>query len=68
MPKAKVQEGVESDVEEVTPTPAQPVESFKVFDNTNTFIRTYDTETHGEDAGKLAKQFAKKIGGKIAKE
>ena len=38
---------------------------FNVMDGSNV-IRTYDVETHGKDAGKLAEQFANKKGYKVA--
>lgn len=38
---------------------------FNVYNSDNYLVRTYTEEIHGEDAGKLAKQFAIKINGSI---
>lgn len=34
---------------------------FKIVDANNVLLRTYDTKTHGKDAGKLAEGFIKKF-------
>jgi hypothetical protein len=39
--------------------------SFDVYDVNGVVVRTYSLEEHGEDAEKLANQYANKIGGKI---
>lgn len=55
--------------EEVVVSTEKSVETvaklFPVVDSTGMMVRTYSVEIHGEDAGKLAKQFATKIGGKV---
>ncbi len=38
--------------------------SFTVYKNGNV-VRTYSLEDHGEDAGDLAEEYAKKIGGEV---
>ena len=38
---------------------------YVIIDHKGDYVRTYSDERHGKDAEKKAKQFAKKIGGKI---
>jgi len=38
---------------------------FPVVNSTGQIVRTYTVEIHGEDAGKLANQFATKIKGEV---
>lgn len=40
-------------------------ESWNVHDIFGNYVRTYDIETHGEEASKLADNFAKKIHGSV---
>lgn len=39
--------------------------SFDVYNSSNGYVRTYSLEDHGEDAEKLAHQYAGKIGGSV---
>jgi hypothetical protein len=39
--------------------------SFDVHNSDGGYVRTYSVEEHGEDAEKLANQYAGKIGGKV---
>jgi len=39
--------------------------SWAVHDKRGAFVRTYSVEVHGENADKLAEQFASKIGGSV---
>jgi hypothetical protein len=58
-------------VEDVQSTPEAPKvsqetkTSFDVHNRDGGFVRTYSVELHGEDAEKLANQYAGKIGGKV---
>jgi hypothetical protein len=40
-------------------------DTFAVHNAAGAFVRLYSVADHGEDAGKLAEQFANKIGGKV---
>lgn len=50
-------EPTEPTVEEKETKPTEPTE-FHVYDADGRFVRTYSVAIHGEDAGKLAKQFS----------
>jgi hypothetical protein len=75
MPRAKKVEAVQEAVEEVKPVvvPTVTTESgaevekteFEVYNSSGGYVRTYSLELHGEDAEKLAHQFAGKIGGSV---
>lgn len=44
---------------------AEPKKEWRVLDRYFKYVRTYSIKDHGKDAGKLAKQFAGKIGGYV---
>ena len=78
MPRAKLQEVAPEPetVEVVTNTGTPEVQAadttapnvkpaFDVYNQSGSLVRTYTIENHGEDAGKLANEYANKIGGSV---
>lgn len=63
--KRKIKEEVENqEIVKDEESTINSVVKFSVFKD-DVFIRSYDLITHGEDAEKLANQFASKIGGEV---
>ncbi len=76
MPKAKAKAQTEPEVSQETAntgtpevqeatTSAKVKASFDIYTPGGGFVRTYSLEDHGEDAEKLANQYASKIGGSV---
>ena len=60
---AKVDPKVEEQVKKATEEILNVQTEFRVLDRDFKYVRTYTVQRHGENAGELAKGYAKKING-----